>query len=144
MTDLPPAGQPPREPYAVRHERHMQERFDAEQARRAARGRRPLSTDRNHASTCAIFGTLAVLLGGIGPRIPGYLTSQSGVRYSVAGYHAACTSSLGELAQAGHNGISSACSRVSLLLTVGWVVVGAGALLLLAAVLLWTRQRPVT
>lgn len=144
---VPPSAyqSPPREPYAVRHERHMQERFEAEQARRAARGQRPLPPGQqrtSHAGTCAIFGTLAVLAGAIGPRIPGYLTSQSGARYSVASYHALCSSSLGELAQAGHGSVASDCSKAALLLTAGWVVVGLGGLLLLAAVLLWTRQQP--
>jgi hypothetical protein len=96
----------------------------------------------SHAGTCLSFGILAVLAGGIGPQIPGYLTSQTGVSWSVAGYHAACTSGLGELAQAGHRGIASDCSQAALLLTAGWVAVGVGALLLLAAVLLWTRPRP--
>jgi hypothetical protein len=96
----------------------------------------------DHAGTCLFFGIIAVLIGGIGPQIPGYLTSQSGISYSVAGYHAVCTTGLGEMAQAGHRGIASDCSQAALLLTAGWVAVGAGALLLLAAVLLWTRPRP--
>jgi hypothetical protein len=95
----------------------------------------------DHASTCFIFGTLLALAGLIGPRIPGYLTSQSGIRHSVASYHALCTSGLGELAQSGHAVIAGQCSQADLLLTVGWVAAGAGALLLLAGVLLRTRRQ---
>jgi hypothetical protein len=140
MTEQP-AQTPAREPAAVRRARHMQERADSDAARRAARGLPPKGP-ADHASTCLIFGILAVAVGLIGPQIPGYLTSVSGVRYSVAGYHAVCTSGLGELAQAGHRGIAADCSQAALLMTLGWVAVGAGALLLLAAVLLWTRGRP--
>jgi hypothetical protein len=95
----------------------------------------------DHAGTCLFFGILAVLIGGIGPQIPGYLTSQSGISYSVAGYHAVCTSGLGELAQSGHAVIAGQCSQAGLLLTVGWVAAGTGALLLLAGVLLRTRRQ---
>lgn len=141
MTEPAQPQTPQREPYAVRHARHMAERAQAEDARRARHGRPPKGP-ADHASTCLFFGILAVAAGLIGPQLPGYLTSVSGVRYSVAGYHAVCTSGLGELAQAGHSGIASDCSQAALLMTLGWVAVGAGALLLLAAVLLWTRQRP--
>ena len=127
-----------REPYAVHHEHQMAELRAADDARRAARGLPPKGP-ADHASTCLIFGILAVAAGLIGPQIPGYLTSVSGVRYSVAGYHAVCTSGLGELAQAGHSGIASDCSQAAMWLTAGWAVVGVGALLL-AAVLLWTRR----
>jgi hypothetical protein len=121
----------------------MAERADAEAARRARRGKAPTGrVGMSAAGSCLFFGILLALAGAIAPRIPGYLTSVSGVRYSVAGYHAVCTSGLGELAQAGHRGIASDCSQAALLMTLGWVAVGAGALLLLAAVLLWTRGRP--
>jgi hypothetical protein len=108
MTEQPAQPQmPPREPYNIRHARHMAERAAAEDARRARHGRPPKGT-ADHAGTCLIFGILLGLAGAIGPRIPGYLVSQSGVRWSVASYHEACTSGFGELAQAGHPGVSSA------------------------------------
>jgi hypothetical protein len=101
---------------------------------------RPLTPAADHASTCFIFGALLVLAGFAGPRVPGWLTSQSGVRYSVASYHAVCTSGLGELAQSGQASVAGQCSKAGLLLTLGWVAGGAGALLLLAGVLLRTRR----
>jgi len=95
---------------------------------------------KDHSYTYGFWGVVAILLGVIAPRIPGYLTSQSGTRYSVASYHAVCTSGLGELVQAGHRAIEGQCSQADTLLTVGWVVAGVGFVLLLAGVLLRTRR----
>jgi len=94
----------------------------------------------DHSYSCFFWGTIALLLGVIAPRIPGYLTSQSGVRYSVAGYHAVCTSGLGELVQAGHAAIEGQCSQADMLLTASWVVIAVGVVLVLAGVLLRTRR----
>jgi hypothetical protein len=103
--------------------------------------RRPPAARADHSSTCLIFGAILALGGMLAPQIPGYLTSQTGIRYSVASYHAVCTSGLGELAQSGRAVIAGQCSQAGLLLTVGWVAAGAGALLLLYGVLLRTRRQ---
>jgi len=94
----------------------------------------------DHSGTCLIFGTLLALAGLIGPRVPGYLTGQTGIRYSVASYHAVCTSGFGELAQSARAVIAGQCSQADLLLAAGWAAAGAGALLLLAGILLRTRR----
>ena len=102
-----------------------------------APGRRP-----DHSYTYGFWGVVALLAGVIAPRVPGYLTSQSGVRYSVASYHAVCTSGLGELVQAGHRAIEGQCSQADLLMTASWVVIAVGVVLVLAGVLVRAR-RPV-
>jgi len=95
---------------------------------------------KDHSYTYGFWGVVAILLGVIAPRIPGYLTSQSGTRYSVASYHAVCTSGLGELVQAGHSAIAGQCSQADALMTASWVVLAVGILLLLAGILLRTRR----
>jgi len=94
----------------------------------------------DHSYTYGFWGVVALLLGVIAPRIPGYLTSQSGVRYSVASYHAVCTSGLGELVQAGHRAIEGQCSQADLLMTASWVVIAVGVVLVLAGVLVRSRR----
>ena len=95
----------------------------------------------DHSGTCLIFGTLLALAGLIGPRVPGYLTGQTGIRYSVASYHAVCTSGLGELVQAGHRAIEGQCSQADLLMTASWVVIAVGVVLVLAGVLVRARRQ---
>jgi len=95
---------------------------------------------KDHSYSCFFWGVVVLLLGIIAPRVPGYLTSQAGDRYSVASYHAVCTSGLGELVQAGHSAIAGQCSQADALMTASWVVLAVGLLLLLAGVLLRTRR----
>ena len=96
---------------------------------------------KDHSYTCFFWGTIALLLGIIAPRVPGYVVSQAGDRYSVASYHAVCTSGLGELVQAGHSAIAGQCSQADALMTASWVVLAVGLLLLLAGILLRTRRQ---
>jgi len=95
---------------------------------------------KDHSYSCFFWGVVALLLGLVAPHIPGYLTSQSGTSYSVASYHAVCTSGLGELVQAGHSAIAGQCSQADALMTASYVVLAVGLLLLLAGVLLRTRR----
>jgi hypothetical protein len=115
----------------------MEQHQPAHQARHAPPG--PRSSPNS--TLLLVLGGAAVLAGLIGPQLP-YYTTSSGSHFSIASFHALCSSGIGALAQASSASAVSNCDQAGLLSSAGWLAVVAGVVLLAAGGLIWHRGRP--